>query len=673
MRIAVLLVFGLLVLASVPAIPAEPAPPAVSQPSEVAPGLPLYIAGLPAASASTLRAGDALHGARVVRVNSVVGFVVLEVSDLAPLTDARDRGAVRYLEPDGTAWATWTPSDPLWGRQYGPQQVRAPEVWDLTRGSANKEVCVVDTGVQGTHEDLAGPRWLGGYDFVNEDGDPDDDHGHGTHVAGTAASGIDDGKGIAGLAQAGILAAKVLSANGGGSWDWVASGIQWCADQGADVISMSLGGGFSQTIQDAVTYAWQRGSLLVAAAGNNGPCNGCVISPASSPEVIAVTCVDSAVAQCSFSSEGPKAEIAAPGRFVHAPMAPGTTLGDYCATTLHEPDPNYCSISGTSMSTPHVSGVAALVWSAFPSLTNCQVRDVLRQAASDRGLGGFDEKFGYGLLDAKQAYDLAAAGSYPDAATCTFAPPTCSIVTPAAGERIGGAIPFTVATTSSRSAVTSVDVVLEDGRSFALADHGDGTFQGILDATQVADGSHRILARCSNADGRVGAEGRNVLFDSIPDPGVEIVSISSSLATPAVEGPRTSWDVDGLQLGRMSVGPQTVKVRAASNAGLPLTVELRINQGPWIDISASRDGDAYTYEWDPTWDAVQSQVVARATDAGGVAFDAAYVDQLASLHFVQQWPQCWFDALAGGMCCMAPITAQPLIRELTTFSCFRMT
>jgi len=348
------------------------------------------------------KAGDRLHGARVERVDRTLDFV--RVSTRNPnvfRSRAKADPRVRYVEPDPELQLIeYTPNDPSFGDQYGAQHVRAPEVWDTTLGDLDASVCIVDSGVRYTHEEIAGSRWLGGHDFYNGDSDPNDDNGHGTHVATTAAGSIDNAKGIAGIANVGIFGVKVLSASGSGPWSAVASGIRWCADNGGPrvVISMSLGsGGTATVLEDAVKYAAGKGALQVAAAGNGGPCTNCVIFPARYPEVIAVTCTDSTKNQCSFSSDGPESELAGPGNGILAGW--------------HTSDTAYNTISGTSMSTPHVSGAATLVWSHETALTAAELRQLLRDSAQDLGAAGWDELYGYGLVDTKTTLD--AAGGPP--------------------------------------------------------------------------------------------------------------------------------------------------------------------------------------------------------------------------------------------------------------------
>lgn len=350
-----------------------------------------------------LESGDTYNGATVLRVDPFLHFAVVKTKTPSWFEfQASIDDDVRYVEPDPIQqFVQFTPNDARWADQYGPQQIRAPEAWDTTLGTTAKNVCIVDTGVRYSHEDLAGARWLGGYDYVSDDADPWDDNGHGTHVASTAAGSTNNGIGIAGVTQSGILGVKVLNALGSGSYSDIASGIRWCADNGGHVISMSLGGPSGQTsLLDAVNYAWTEGSLVVAAAGNDGPCSNCVNYPAKYSNAIAVTCTTSSETQCSFSSDGPESELAAPGQSILA--------------AWHTSNAAYNTISGTSMSTPHVSGAAALVWSHAPGLTNSELRQLLRDHAQDLGASGWDQLYGYGEVDVKATLDAADGGGGGD-------------------------------------------------------------------------------------------------------------------------------------------------------------------------------------------------------------------------------------------------------------------
>ena len=188
----------------------------------------------------------------------------------AALESYRANPRVAYAELDTLVTVALAPNDPLYAtQQYGPQLIQAERAWDTAQG-AGVVIAVVDTGVDFGHPDLQGQLLAGGYDFVNNDGDPADDHGHGTHVSGIAAAVTNNSIGIAGIAPgAKMLPVKVMNSSGSGASSAMAQGIVYAADHGAQVINLSLGGvGYSQTVQDAVDHAWSHGAVVVAAAGN---------------------------------------------------------------------------------------------------------------------------------------------------------------------------------------------------------------------------------------------------------------------------------------------------------------------------------------------------------------------------------------------------------------------
>jgi subtilisin family serine protease len=249
-------------------------------------------------------------------------------------------------------------------------------------------VCVVDTGIDKDHPDLQA-NIVGGKNFVAKGltVDPakwDDDNGHGTHVAGTVAA-VDNTVGVVGVApSASLLAAKVLNRQGSGYLSDVMAGVDYCVQNGAKVVSMSLGSNSDvQALHDAVDAAYASGVLLVAAAGNDY--GGPVSYPAAYDSVIAVSATDSNNNLASFSNVGPEVELAAPGVSI---------LSTY-------KDGGYATLSGTSMATPHVSGVAALAVQANPLMTNAEIRALLQSTADDLGAVGKDNLFGYGLVDAE--------------------------------------------------------------------------------------------------------------------------------------------------------------------------------------------------------------------------------------------------------------------------------
>jgi hypothetical protein len=231
------------------------------------------------------------------------------------------------------------------------------------------------------------------------DPDPLDDFGHGTHCAGIIAAVSNNNLGIAGLAQVRVMAEKVLDSSGGGYWDWIANGIINATDCGADIISMSLGGyGESELLHEAVRYAYDAGVLVIAAAGNDN--TNMKLYPAGYDEVIAVAATDQNDNKASFSNWGDWIELAAPGVQIYSTMPTyHVTLNDWGYAM------NYDYLNGTSMACPHVAGVAALVWSRYPSKTRDWVRQWLRYTADDLGDPGFDVYYGYGRINARNAVE----------------------------------------------------------------------------------------------------------------------------------------------------------------------------------------------------------------------------------------------------------------------------
>jgi thermitase len=284
---------------------------------------------------------------------------------------------VEYAEPDYFVFALRTPNDPDFSQQWSlnntgqtggkiDADIDAPEAWDIATGTNSVKIAIVDTGVDLDHPDLSG-KLTAGYDFVNNDSIPQDDNGHGTHVAGTASAVTNNGVGVAGVCWGcSIMPVKVLDASGSGTDSQVASGIIWAADQGARVINLSLGGyGAVKVMSDAVAYAYNLGAVVVAARGNDG--NSTPHYPAAYPQVISVGATDHNDKRPWFSSYGPDLEVAAPGDNI---------LSSYW-------DNIYATGSGTSMATPHVSGLAGLLLSLNPALTQDNVRSILKHTADD--------------------------------------------------------------------------------------------------------------------------------------------------------------------------------------------------------------------------------------------------------------------------------------------------
>ncbi|MGH2953426.1 MAG: S8 family serine peptidase [Solirubrobacterales bacterium] len=321
--------------------------------------------------------------------------------------------AVEYAEPNFIYRSQAVPDDPrfdeLWGLDNTGQtggtpdaDIDAPEGWDvLGLGSfpltGGAKIGIVDTGIRQNHADLVGKTVdcggvnnfginliiiIIGSDPTIVNGKCNDDNGHGTHVAGTAAAIADNGTGVAGVAFNSPLAiCKALNSGGSGTLQMVANCIDWTSDRDADIISMSLGGPGSQTLETAVENATANGSLLIAAAGNSG--NSSVSFPAGYAEVVSVAATDHNDQRASFSQFNADVEIAAPGVNILSTWNNG----------------GYNTISGTSMSTPHVSGVAALIAAGNPGGGPAAWRTELQAAVDDLGAPGRDPQFGFGRVN----------------------------------------------------------------------------------------------------------------------------------------------------------------------------------------------------------------------------------------------------------------------------------
>jgi len=367
---------------------------------------------------------------------------------------------VEFAEPEHIYTTNQLPNDPYlsstgtWGQTYqdlwGLYKINAPTAWNTTLGDG-VIVAVVDTGIDYNHPDIAANIWINkgeipnngidddhngyiddvrGWDFTSNTNDPIDHFGHGTHVAGTIAAVGNNGIGVIGIAwHAQVMAVKGLSDFGFGDDTTLAPAITYAANNGADVINASWGGqGSSQTIEDAIKYAYSLGVIFVAAAGNSSQ-DALNFFPANSPEAITVSASDSSDALAYFSNFGSKVDVAAPGVDILSLQAAGTNLGPVVSS-------GYCRLSGTSMATPHVSGTAALVLSQNPTYSNEDVRQAIRASATDIGPPGWDTSFGYGRVNA------AAALTLPDVLQV-------HITSPAAGTHVNSPVTISGSATGS--------------------------------------------------------------------------------------------------------------------------------------------------------------------------------------------------------------------------------
>ncbi len=321
------------------------------------------------------------------RANAIVG----QLNKLA---------AVKYAELVGAVQGLLTPTDPDYGnpsKVYAPQKINAPAAWDISTGSSSVIVAVLDSGLSLSHPEFAG-RIIQGYNFVSNTVDASDDYGHGTHVAGIIAMGLNNGSGSVGIAPgASIMPIKVLNSANSGTWDAVAAGIVYAVDHGAKVINMSLAGTTSAlALIDALDYAVAHSVLMVAATGNGA--SNTPQYPAWYDQTMAVAATNTTDAFYTLSTYGDWVDISAPGV---------TVWSTYWKTTAPI---TYTFMSGTSMAAPHVAGLAALLWSNRPALGVADVRALIENSAVDLGTPGADWYYGHGRINAGAA--LATAQSW---------------------------------------------------------------------------------------------------------------------------------------------------------------------------------------------------------------------------------------------------------------------
>lgn len=405
---------------------------------------------------------------------------------------------VIWAEPNGWVHAVGiTPDDNLYqAQQWNLRWIGLPEAWVFTTGDGDP-IAVIDTGVDLDHPDLAAKIWTNadeipdndedddengyvddvhGWDFAYDDALPQDDHSHGSHVAGIAAAHTDNAVGIAGVAwQSPAMPLKALRSDGWGTWADVAEAIIYAADNSARILNLSLGEKeSSRTIEDAVLYARSQGCLIAAAAGNSGSQPASVLYPAALPGVMAVAATTHNDTPWVYSNRGPEVDVAAPGVDILSASSSGS----------------YYLSSGTSMATPHVSGLAALVWSLQPELTADQVTHVITSTAEDVYTSGWDQRTGWGRIDGKAAIlylvqpqvDLLSdrssilvgseratltatitysqSQSVPDGLTVTFLA-SVGTVNPEAGTTYAGQVTTTFSSVQSGQAIVTASVGLD--------------------------------------------------------------------------------------------------------------------------------------------------------------------------------------------------------------------
>ena len=464
----------------------------------VSPTIRRVPAGAPLAVADEvlvkLRPGAALQaveihrqaGAAELKRASKTGISLVRITSGEPLAAVlaryRSDPRVAYAEPNYFRYLAATPNDPFYVDQWHYASVGLPAAWNTTTGSSLVVVAVIDSGIL-AHEDLAGVT-VTGYDFFSNDPNPADpgcpaasDLSHGSHVAGTIAAATNNALGVAGVNWGGPGRTKIMPLRIFGNIsgqctttsDRIIDAIEYAADHSARVINMSFGGpGFSQMEQDAVTYAYNTGIVLVAAAGNTDPsgadCAG--VYPAAYANVIGVAATTLLNAKAPYSNFGTCVDLAAPGGDVTADANGDGFVDGVLSSSGTAASPNqYWFFQGTSMASPHVAGLAALLLSK--GVTGpAAIQNLMQSTATDLGAGGYDTTFGGGLINAAAALGAPAATNAVKAFAGTI---SGTVIT------LGSAI----VTASSTGTYLLPDVVAGPWTVFAWQDtNGSGPLEG---------------------------------------------------------------------------------------------------------------------------------------------------------------------------------------------------
>ena len=421
------------------------------------------------------------------------------------------RPEVRFVEKNFEFTPALTPNDPEYGGQWHLPKINAEAAWDLTQGDANAVIAILDSGVDATQPDFAS-KLVTGYNTYGNNTDTSDAYGHGTQTAGVAGAATNNVVGIAGVAGGSpIMPVRVTNASGAATSASIANGIIWATDHGARIVNISFNGvAGNTTIRTAAEYAVNHGTLVVAASGNCA----CTDPTAETPFILSVSATDEYDALAYYSSTGPFVDISAPGNNI-------LTTDRYGL---------YFPYSGTSLASPVVAGVAALMFSAKPSLTPTLAAQILESSAVDLGAGGYDPSYGYGRVDALAAVNLAINYTPPPDTTA----PTVALISPVNGATISATTIIDV-TTNDNVGVVNVDLYV-DGAFFVSDTTSPYSFA--LDTTTLPNGSHTLSVTAYDAAGNnAGTTPLAVTVSNAPpDTTAPVVSIDAPAASATVSG-----------------------------------------------------------------------------------------------------------------------------------------
>ncbi|MGQ9648653.1 MAG: S8 family serine peptidase [Phycisphaerae bacterium] len=469
-----------------------------------------------------------------------------------------------------------TPNDPDYTIQWFLQAVHVPQAWTFTTGSGNVLIAVLDTGVDTSHPDLADKLKTGANTF-DTDLSYADTSGHGTAVAGIIGAQSNNADGVASVAPGcPILPIRVTGLdNKADSWS-IAAGIALAVNRGAKVINISFAPLYENDIVlRQARMAWISGCLTVIAAGNGGS----RVEATGSDEALFIGAIDQFDKLASFSTSGDFVDLVAPGMSIYT-----TTLGKA-----------YAAWTGTSFAAPIASGVAALIWSANPSLRPATVRDILLATARDLGPTGWDEAFAFGCVDAATAVELAARIVEQQDTT----PPNVAIVSPSGGTAVSS---LTVLQVEAGDTLGIAEIVLYVDQARKASD-SVWPYGFVLDPGKYATGMRELRVKAIDLAGNVSEAAINVTITSAPDGTPPIVDMTS---------PRPGTTVRGM----VSIVARATDDRALSQ------IEILIDGMTVLSLEPSDSAATVAHNWntaDPRVSLGSHTIIVRATDTSGNA------------------------------------------------------
>lgn len=419
------------------------------------------------------------HGAKARRIGKSDLLIIdlpAGMSETAVANQLAHNPHLKFAELDAILKPTLVTNDPYLGSAWHISKIGASKAWDKSLG-AGVTIAILDTGVDGTHPDLAA-NMVAGWNFYDNNSNASDVAGHGTAVAGSAAAVANNAAGVVGVAGAAkIMPIRISDTNGNATGSAVAQGLTYAADKGVRVANVSFSGLVgNSTVESAAQYMKSKGGLVVVSAGNKGVNEGF----AASTTMIPVSATESNDALATWSSYGNYVAVAAPGNYIWSTNKGG----------------GYGQWWGTSFASPVAAGVVALMMSARPDLANSKIEGLLYSSAVDLGAAGRDVYYGHGRIDADAAVTAAS-----NAAAADTQAPTVSVTSPAGGATVSGWVAIDVAA-ADNVGVTRVDL---KANGSLVASDVTAPYRFSWDSTKLANGTASLVAYAYDAAGNARA------------------------------------------------------------------------------------------------------------------------------------------------------------------------